>query len=116
LHQITLAVTAPLSAYMRPQQQTVDAGSVAVLNCTISGEPAGPLEVAWFKDGRPLGMGGRHTYSEGAKVLTIHGVSRGDRGMYQCLVRGAEDNAQGSSELTLGGKSLIIFNIFILAF
>lgn len=101
---MTLTVTLPLSAYIRPQQQTVDAGASATMNCTISGDPAGPLEVAWFKDGRPLGMGNRHTYTEAGKVLTIRNVVRSDRGMYQCLVRGSDDNAQGSSELTLGGN------------
>ncbi|XP_059473437.1 cell adhesion molecule Dscam2-like isoform X4 [Neocloeon triangulifer] len=110
---VTLTVTAPLSAYIRPQQQMVDAGSVANMNCTIAGDAAGPLEVAWFKDGRPLNMGGRHTYTEGGKVLTIHGVARNDKGMYQCLVRGSEDNAQGSSELTLGAVAPELHGTFI---
>ncbi|XP_065340090.1 cell adhesion molecule Dscam1-like isoform X3 [Cloeon dipterum] len=110
---MTLTVTAPLSAYIRPQQQTVDAGSLAMMNCTIGGDAAGPLEVAWFKDGRPLNMGGRHAYTESGKVLTIHGVARSDRGMYQCLVRGTEDNAQGSSELTLGAVAPELLGTFI---
>ena len=37
-------------------------------------------------------------------VLHVAGVTRSDRGMYQCFVRNDKESAQGSAELRLGGE------------
>lgn len=117
--QVTLTVSSSLSAHIRPQQQTVDAGAVATFNCTLGGggegqEGAAPREVSWLKDARPVVPGGRVSLTEGGRVLTVHGVTRTDRGMYQCLVRSGEDNAQGSAELSLGGIMKLLIPLAIL--
>jgi len=38
------------------------------------------------------------------QVLHVAGVTRTDRGMYQCFVRNDKESAQGSAELRLGGE------------
>lgn len=57
--------------------------------------------ISWFKDGMPLPGMGRHNSDH----FIVRGVTRDDRGMYQCIVRRAEgDTAQSSAELQLGGE------------
>ncbi|KAF4525975.1 hypothetical protein B566_EDAN000766, partial [Ephemera danica] len=86
-----------------------------MLNCSVSGggEVVGLRDVTFLKDGRPVVSGGRISITEGGRLLTVHGVSRVDRGMYQCLVRSGEDNAQGSAELSLGAVAPELHSTFI---
>ena len=79
---------------MEPKQQVVDYGRSAKFRCNYQGNPV--KEVAWLKDGRPLG----HT----EPVLRITSVSREHRGMYQCFVRNDQESAQATAELRLGGR------------
>lgn len=71
------------------------------------------VHVTWLKDGRPLqplqlAQGDRDRVRT-TQVGQLHGLEvrhleRGDRGMYQCVVRSAEESTQASAELELGGK------------
>lgn len=96
--------TAPLSVLVEPTEQTVDAGNVAIFNCTIFGHPV--LSVTWLKDGQPVGKSTRITV-QSERTLKILNVSRVDKGMYQCLAANTKENAQGSAQLTLGGESTL---------
>ncbi|XP_049955414.1 Down syndrome cell adhesion molecule-like protein Dscam2 [Schistocerca serialis cubense] len=97
----SLLVTTPLSAYMVPQQQTVDVGRSAQLNCSTEGYPQ--LAVSWLKDGQPLHTSSRVKLAS-AQTLRIEHVERSDRGMYQCVVSNNEETAQGTAEIRLGGE------------
>ncbi|XP_049845177.1 Down syndrome cell adhesion molecule-like protein Dscam2 [Schistocerca gregaria] len=105
----SLLVTTPLSAYMVPQQQTVDVGRSAQLNCSTEGYPQ--LAVSWLKDGQPL-----HTSSRvklvSPQTLRIEHVERSDRGMYQCVVSNNEETAQGTAEIMLGDSSPVLVSAF----
>ncbi len=87
--------TAPLSASIEPQVQTVDYGRPATLTCNAEGNPI--KSIGWMKDGVVLNQ---HTES----VLRIDQVRRDDKGMYQCFVRNDQESAQASAELKLGGR------------
>ncbi|XP_047000635.1 Down syndrome cell adhesion molecule-like protein Dscam2 [Schistocerca americana] len=102
--QITLSVSTPLTAHIRPQQQVVDAGARASFNCSVrgGGGDGSGLHVAWLKDGRPLAEGAGVNVLHGGEVLVIESVGKHDRGMYQCVARSGDESAQGSAELTLG--------------
>lgn len=96
----------------------------------MAGQPV--AKVQWLRDGLPLHPGPRvsitTTPSPGAVALpglsapgpgvsrvTLSGVGKEDRGMYQCVVRNDHDMAQGAAELRLGGKgfSTIFVPLFI---
>lgn len=84
--------------------KVVDGGSKATFNCSVHGGE-GVVSISWLKDGRPLLEGGRINYPHDKESLLLEGVSKLDHGMYQCYVRSADETAQGTSQLTLGGKS-----------
>lgn len=111
--EIELVVTTTLSVHIRPRQQVVDAGSTATFNCTVDMGTDFSGSIFWFKDGRPVLEGPRINILHNGKVLHIRGVRRNDRGMYQCFVRNGEESAQGSAELTLGGKVSFLFLTFM---
>ena len=94
-------VAAPLAAYVEPPVRRADVGSSALFNCSITGHPV--TQVTWFKDGRPLVVDDHVTLSTQTTLL-LSQVLHSDMGMYQCLVSNGEENAQGSSQLNLGGK------------
>ena len=72
------------------------------MNLTFQGQYNRPYMISWFKDGMPLPGTGRHNSDH----FVLRGVTRDDRGMYQCIVRRSEgDTAQSSGELQLGGKN-----------
>lgn len=50
--QVTLTVTAPLTAHLQPQVQTVDVDKDAHFQCVISGFPA--HDVVWLHNSKPL--------------------------------------------------------------
>lgn len=107
--QLTLSVTTPLTAHIRPQQQVVDAGARASFNCSVQGGGGGgSLHVAWLKDARPLTDGAGITMLHGGETLLLSSVGKSDRGMYQCVARSGDESAQGSAELTLGGKAAYV--------
>ncbi|XP_034229993.1 Down syndrome cell adhesion molecule-like protein Dscam2 isoform X12 [Thrips palmi] len=92
--ETVLTVTAPLSATIEPQSQTVDFGRPAVFNCVYKGNPV--RTITWSKDGRSLNLDG--------PVLRIDAVKKEDKGMYQCFVRNDQESAQASAELKLGSR------------
>lgn len=49
LHETT---TAPLTAHLQPQVQTVDVDKDAQFQCIISGHPV--HEINWLHDGKPI--------------------------------------------------------------
>ncbi|KAK3933279.1 Down syndrome cell adhesion molecule-like protein Dscam2 [Frankliniella fusca] len=119
--EVALVVAAPLEARLRPLHQVVDAGSVAQFNCSVSGG-AGMVHVTWLKDGRPLQplqmqMGDRDRIRT-TQLGQVHGLEvrhleRGDRGMYQCVVRSADESTQASAELELGAVAPRLLSTFI---
>nr|XP_045611137.1 Down syndrome cell adhesion molecule-like protein Dscam2 isoform X3 [Procambarus clarkii] len=92
--ETVLTVTAPLSAQVEPNVQTVEFGRPATFTCTYKGNPV--KSVAWLKDGVPI--------NHKEAVLRIDTVSREDKGMYQCFVRNDQESAQATAELKLGGR------------
>ncbi|XP_063232283.1 cell adhesion molecule Dscam2-like [Bacillus rossius redtenbacheri] len=109
--ELSLVVTEPLSAHMRPQQQVVDAGSSAHFNCSVA--VGGSARMSWLKDGRPLADGARINLLRGGRTLVVRSVRKEDRGMYQCVVRDGEDSAQASGELVLGAVAPELQSTFI---
>ncbi|XP_044257604.1 Down syndrome cell adhesion molecule-like protein Dscam2 isoform X1 [Tribolium madens] len=98
---IHLTVTAHLSVHVLPQLQVINSGESAIFNCTVSGSPVG--RILWFRNGEPLLTdGNRKVKLLSPLVLAVYGVTRHDRGMYQCVVRNDRESAQGSAELRLG--------------
>ncbi|XP_049954966.1 Down syndrome cell adhesion molecule-like protein Dscam2 [Schistocerca serialis cubense] len=105
----SLLVTTPLSAYISPQQQTVDVGRAAQLNCTTEGHPQ--LAVSWLKDGHPLTTSSR-VRLVAPQILRIEHVERSDKGMYQCVVSNNDETAQGTAELRLGDVAPVLVATF----
>ncbi|XP_052126487.1 cell adhesion molecule Dscam2-like isoform X3 [Frankliniella occidentalis] len=115
--EVALVVAAPLEARLRPQHQVVDAGSVAQFNCSVSGG-AGMVHVTWLKDGRPLQPLQVHDRIRTTQLGQVHGLEvrhleRGDRGMYQCVARSADESTQASAELELGAVAPRLLSTFI---
>ncbi|XP_024220504.1 Down syndrome cell adhesion molecule-like protein Dscam2 isoform X7 [Bombus impatiens] len=108
--EIRLIVTAPLHIEVTPPLLSVHLGGNAEFRCEVSTHPqAGPHFVTWYKDGRQLPGSGRQS-----ELLRLNGISREDRGMYQCIVRRAEgDTAQASAELQLGDAPPMLLYSFI---
>lgn len=48
--QVTLTITAPLTAHLQPQMQTVDVDKNAQFQCVVSGHPV--HDVNWLHDGK----------------------------------------------------------------
>ncbi|RZF43885.1 hypothetical protein LSTR_LSTR007221, partial [Laodelphax striatellus] len=109
---LLLITSAPLSVYIHPQYQVVDGGSRAVFNCSVHGGE-GIVSIVWMKDARPLHEGGRISLQQQNEILIIEGVSKIDRGMYQCYVRSGEETAQGTSQLTLGAIPPTLLTTFV---
>lgn len=87
--------------------QIVNSGGTAVLNCSVSGSPLGPIQ--WLHDGVPVGNGVHDGHDGRARVhgalsLVLSSVRRADAGMYQCVVRNDMESAQASAEIRLGGQ------------
>ncbi|XP_066247380.1 cell adhesion molecule Dscam1 isoform X2 [Euwallacea similis] len=109
---VHLNVIAHLSVHVLPQLQVINSGENALFNCTVSGTPIG--RVRWVKNGLPIAF----DRNEKLKlldplVLQIAGVTRHDKGMYQCMVENEKENAQGSAELRLGDTVPEMQNYFI---
>jgi hypothetical protein len=92
--ETVLTVTAPLSAAIEPQVQTIDFGRPAVFTCRFSGNPIKTMR--WMKDGKFID----HTDA----ILTIPSVKKEDKGMYQCVIKNDQESAQSTAELKLGGR------------
>jgi hypothetical protein len=89
--------------------QVVNSGDAATFNCSVAGAPV--ESVWWLRNAEPVMPASESEAPSGARmrllsqqVLRVTGVSRSDRGMYQCFVRNDRESAQGSAELRLGGE------------
>ena len=60
------------------------------------------VSVRWLKNGQTIALDERIRSSNTA--LTLEDVTREDGGMYQCIATNGDEEAQGTAELTLGGK------------
>lgn len=97
-----LVVMAPLSVEVSPSLLSVHLGGNADFTCIVNTHSqAGQHFITWYKDGRQLPGAGRQS-----ETLTLNGIGREDRGMYQCIVRRGDDTAQASAELQLGGNTV----------
>ncbi|KAG8228363.1 hypothetical protein J437_LFUL006814 [Ladona fulva] len=91
--EVSLMVSAPLSARVSPARQAAAVGRAAEFTCTASGHPVNVI--TWAKDGQPLREGPRiHIVSRGR--IRLESVQREDEGIYQCFVKNEHDMAQGS--------------------
>ncbi|XP_055948841.1 cell adhesion molecule Dscam2-like isoform X4 [Argiope bruennichi] len=91
-----LLVSAPLSAKIDPESQTVDVGKMATLSCRVMGHPV--HSVVWLKNGSPLVANGPIKLVS-RDILQINPIRREDSGMYQCFVSNDQEVVQGSAEL-----------------
>ncbi|KAH6936506.1 hypothetical protein HPB50_018450 [Hyalomma asiaticum] len=130
-----LLVSVPLTARIDPSVQVVDVGRSANLSCRVVGHPV--HGVVWSHNGRaitpsyssrPPSTSSVTRSSAEAKsssgtalsriavlsrdMLHITGVSRQDRGMYQCLVYNDRDSAQGTAQLVIGEDAPVLEHVF----
>nr|KAF6314649.1 hemicentin 2 [Myotis myotis] len=72
-----------------PQEHSVLEGQEVRLDCEADGQP--PPEVAWLKDGRPLGQGvGPHLrFYLDSSSLVLKGLMASDSGAYTCVAHNA---------------------------
>lgn len=84
----------------------VDGGTEASLNCSVHGG-AGGVTRTWLKDGQVVLEDNRISIFDNGERLTIKGVGKHDKGMYQCFAKSGDETAQAIAELALGGKLLI---------
>ncbi|GFQ94464.1 down syndrome cell adhesion molecule-like protein Dscam2 [Trichonephila clavata] len=103
-----LLVSAPLSAKIDPESQTVDVGKMATLSCRVMGHPV--HSVVWLKNGSPLVANGPIKLVS-RDILQINPIRREDSAMYQCFVSNDQEVVQGSAELFVAGKSTSVVYI-----
>ncbi|XP_075215283.1 cell adhesion molecule Dscam2-like [Lycorma delicatula] len=99
--ELHLSVVVPLIVQVQPTYQLVDGGSEASFNCTVHGG-AGTISRTWLKDGQSLLEDGHVNILEIGEQLLLKGVTKHDRGMYQCFAKSGDETAQATSELALG--------------
>lgn len=97
--QITLTVTASLSAHLQPQVQTIDVDKDAEFQCIISGSPVD--KVVWMHNGKPLTNDNRIEIHSDNRLI-IKKVQKEDHGMYQCFISNEWESIQSTAELQLG--------------
>nr|CAD7399479.1 unnamed protein product [Timema cristinae] len=101
--QVTLTVSAPLSAHVQPQNQVVDVGKEAVFQCIPGGHPV--TKVVWYRNGKPVVRDARFEVLSSPEKLMVRALQKEDHGMYQCFVSNEWDMAQATAELQLGDAS-----------
>ena len=87
--------------YFYPQRRSVDVGAFANFNCTVSGYPI--ERVTWYKNARPLDGDDRVTIFDNG-TLEVSDMTRGDRGMYQCVASNSWETKEATMQLSMGGK------------
>uniref|UniRef100_A0A1B0GF88 Down syndrome cell adhesion molecule-like protein Dscam2 n=1 Tax=Glossina morsitans morsitans TaxID=37546 RepID=A0A1B0GF88_GLOMM len=102
--QVSLTVTAPLTAHLQPQVQTVDVDKDAQFQCVVSGHPV--QDVNWLHDGKPILRDNRIEILTDPPRLIIKKVQKDDPGMYQCFVSNEWEQIQSTAELQLGEQTL----------
>ncbi|CAD7083563.1 unnamed protein product [Hermetia illucens] len=101
--QVALTVTAPLTAHLQPQVQTVDVDKDAQFQCIVSGHPV--QDVNWLHDGKPILRDNRIEIHSDPPRIIIKKVQKEDQGMYQCFVTNEWEQIQSTAELQLGDAS-----------
>ncbi|XP_073994587.1 Down syndrome cell adhesion molecule 4 isoform X2 [Rhodnius prolixus] len=102
--QVSLAVIAPLTAAVIPDNLLGEIGSTASLSCRTGGFPVN--RVTWYRDGQPLLTDSHLRISTNPDRVTIIRLAKGDNGMYQCFVHNEWDMAQAIAELHLAGGGI----------
>ncbi|XP_049817554.1 Down syndrome cell adhesion molecule-like protein Dscam2 [Aethina tumida] len=105
--RVTLEITSPLSVHVQPQGQIVDVGKDASFQCIVNGYPLS--QTTWLHNGKPVAPDNRIEVMAEPPRLTVHHLTKEDRGMYQCVVSNNWDQAQATAELDMGdaGPELI---------
>ena len=98
-------ISAPLSVHVEPQKQLANLSDLVTFKCVVSGFPVNKF--TWYRDGRPLVFDDRIFVTEEGAVLKIMRMEIEDAGMFQCFVKGSQESAHGSAELSIGGESYI---------
>ncbi|CAB3241319.1 unnamed protein product [Arctia plantaginis] len=88
---ITLNVQDALTVTVEPTVLVADTGSTARFTCSSSDSGAA---LSWLHNGAPVAAGAE---------LSLRGVARSHRGVYQCVARRGTDSSQAAAELRLGG-------------
>ncbi|XP_049514071.1 hemicentin-1 [Dermacentor silvarum] len=92
----------------------ISPGETALVGCVIAKGSAGPFELSWLKDGRPLSSSGspRTAVSPNkggpASTLTIVDVSAQDSGNYTCVARNAAGSDSFSAFLAVTGPPRLL--------
>ncbi|XP_037907262.1 Down syndrome cell adhesion molecule-like protein Dscam2 isoform X9 [Hermetia illucens] len=109
--ELRLSVSTPIQVEISPNILSVHMGGTAEFRCivTSNGSPVNHQHITWYKDGRQLPSAARI-----GDTLLVTGVSRENKGMYQCVVRRPEgDTFQASAELQLGDAPPVLLYSFI---
>ena len=101
-------ISAPVSVHVEPQKRLANLSDLVTFKCVISGFPVDRF--TWYKDGRPLLFDDRILVTEEGAVLKIMRMEIKDAGMFQCFVKGSQESAHGSAELSIGGESYFEMN------
>ncbi|GBN95269.1 hypothetical protein AVEN_212823-1 [Araneus ventricosus] len=103
---------APLRANISPKQVKAEEGESVIFNCSIKGHPV--HSVTWVKNLNPVVANSRIRYLS-RDLLQVAPIVREDKGMYQCFVTNDFGMAQGTAELSLGGKYTSLYTDFCLS-
>ena len=94
-----------------PEGDTVTEGDYVTLSCNATGNPA--PNISWTRKGSPLNAGGRISFSDGEKQLTITNVHRTDSGEYQCVATNrVGKDASNAATLNVQCKTNIMWRDF----
>ena len=94
--------------------QTVDEGSTATLECQVSGQPE--PAVRWYKEGRPINASQRVEMRklDGRVRLILYGLKEHDSGRYTCIAQNHLGESSTSANLIVNGQIIIIIIIIII--
>ncbi|XP_055380718.1 cell adhesion molecule Dscam2 isoform X2 [Condylostylus longicornis] len=101
--QVSLTVTAPLTAHLQPQIQTIDVDKDAQFQCIVTGHPI--QNINWVHDGKPILRDNRIEIFSDPPRLIIKKIQKEDQGMFQCFVSNEWEQVQSTAELQLGDAS-----------
>lgn len=91
----------PPIIHQGPQNQTLPVNSVAMLQCSASGDP--PPTIHWFKDNRQLGLGDPRFALLDSGTLQISDLRRMDTGIFTCKALSETGETAWSAALIVEG-------------
>ncbi|XP_015600048.1 Down syndrome cell adhesion molecule-like protein Dscam2 isoform X2 [Cephus cinctus] len=112
--ELKVSVISSLSIHLAPLQTTVDLGKDTEFHCAVAGQPT-PV-ISWAKDGLPLREGSSNRIKilgDMGTTLYVTGVTRVDKGMYQCFAKNDFEMVQATAELRLGDAAPQLLYKFI---